>query len=71
MFLYKFLQVTFKNGKIASQRANKEKARDCDFNSFATTTFKFLFLSHAIIYQGIANKMHFLKLYNNVFMWNY
>jgi len=50
MFLYEFLQMTFKNGKIASKRANKEKAHDCDFNNLATTTFKFLFLSYGIIY---------------------
>jgi hypothetical protein len=43
-------------------------ARNCDFNKFETTTPKFLFLSHEIIYQGIANKIHLLKLYNNVFM---
>ena len=42
--------MTYKNGKIASQKTSKKKARDCDFNNFATTTLKFLFLSYAIIY---------------------
>jgi len=53
------------------KKTSQKKAYYCDFNSFATTTLKFLFLSLPIIYYGITNKMHLLKFYNNVFTWNY
>ena len=59
---------------MAKSRVKKRVKRitcDCDFNNFTTTTLKFSSLSYAIIYQGIANKVHLLKLYNNLFIWNY